>query len=338
LENKLNDIEDFLMDESFRSWVNNPTPELDRHWKLWIEVNQTKIELVNQSIKIIQSLNFEEFQADLTLKERILEKVRLEIKPQGKHLTFLNTWYKVAAVLILALGIGALIRFNASEKNLKEPLSYTSDRVQKSNAPGVKSKHILSDGSTVFLNSGSSIEYPKTFDSNVRVVKLKGEAFFQVSKDMKRPFKVLVDDFEVVVLGTKFNVNSNLNSPEVALVEGKVMVKSGRQDASLELSPGQMATFNKNETSFTSTAFNIEYVTGWKDGYLMFRDATFDEVIEKLHAWYGKDISVLNKPKSGGWSYTADFKNESLESVLLNMSTLRSFDYVIKNDSLIISF
>lgn len=338
MENKYNDIEDFLMDESFRSWVNNPTPELDSHWKLWIEVNQTKIDLVNQSIEIIQSLKFKEFHADSSSKERILEKIRLETKPRGKHLTFLTRWYKVAAILIFALGIGALIRFNYAEKNLKDPLSYTSERVQKSNAPGVKSKHILSDGSTVLLNSGSSIEYPKTFDSNVRVVKLKGEAFFEVSKEVNRPFKVLIDEFEVVVLGTKFNVNTNINSPAVALVEGKVLVKSGLHNASLELTPGQMATFKKDQTSFTSTSFDIEYITGWKDGYLMFRDATFDEVIEKLHTWYGIDISVSNKPKSGNWSYTADFKNESLESVLLNMSTLRSFDYVIKNDSLIISF
>lgn len=338
MENKYQDIEDFLADESFRSWVNSPTSELDNHWKLWMEANPTKRELVNQSIKIIQSISFKKFNPDSSSKARILEKIKLETKPQGKHLTFQNTWYKVAAVLVLAFGIGALIRFGYSDKSQNDMLSNSSDFIQESNPVGVKSQHMLSDGSIVFLNSGSSIEYPKTFEAATRVVKLKGEAFFEVSKDANRPFKVLVDDFEVVVLGTTFNVNTKLKSPEVALVEGKVMVKASLKSVSLALLPGQMAIFDKNQTSFTSSTFDLEYITGWKDGYLMFRDDTLDEVIKKLHTWYGIDISVSNKPKSGDWSYTANFKNESLESVLKNMSTLRSFDYVIKNDSLIISF
>lgn len=338
MENTFNDIEDFLTDESFRSWVNSPTPELDTLWKSWIEANQSKIELVNQSRKIIQSFRFKESHAKADSKERILEKIRLETKPQRKHLTFLNTWYKVAAILIFSVGIGALVHLNPFDKNKKEPLSNTSELVQKNNPIGVKSKHMLPDGSTVFLNSGSSIEYPKTFDADTRVVKLKGEAFFQVSKDVNRPFKVLVEDFEVVVLGTSFNVNSTLASPAVALVEGKVLVNARLHRASLELVSGQMAKFDKNQALFTSTTFDVEYVTGWKDGTLMFREATLEEVIERLHVWYGIEISVSNKPTSGDWSYTAKFKNESLESVLENMSTLRSFDYVIKNDSLIITF
>lgn len=338
MENAFNDIEDFLTDESFRSWVKHPTPELDTHWKLWIEANQTKIDLVDQARGIVQSLNFREFQPDSVSKELILEKIRLDSTRQSRPFSFQNIWYKVAAVIIFALGISALIRLNTSKENRNELLSNNSDLVQKNNPVGVKSKHMLPDGSTVFLNSASSIEYPKTFEANARIVKITGEAFFQVTKDVNRPFKVLLDGFEVVVLGTTFNVNANLASPAVALVEGRVQVNSGSHDASLELAPGQMAIFNKDQLSFTSTSFDVDYVTGWKDGYLVFKEATLDEVVEKLHIWYGIDISVLNKPKSGDWSYTANFKNESLKSVLENMSTLRSFDYVIKNDSLIISF
>jgi transmembrane sensor len=106
----------------------------------------------------------------------------------------------------------------------------------------------------------------------------------------------------------------------------------------MELAPGQMAAFNTESFSFSSSPFDVEYVTGWKDDQLMFRDATFDEVIDKLHLWYGINISVNNKAASGDWSYTANFKSEDLKSVLRNMRTLRNFDYVIKSDSLIISF
>ncbi len=342
MEKTFNDIEDFLTDESFRNWVNSPTPELDVRWASWMEDNQPKIDLVNQSRKIIQSLNFKEFQPDSVSKERILQKIRLETKPKRTYRIYLDARYKVAAtlaILIVALGIGALLRFNSGEKQQEEPIAVASNLIQKSNPAGVKSKHILPDGSTVFLNAASSIEYPKTFGADARVVKLQGEAFFQVAKDVNRPFRVfLANDFEVVVLGTTFNVNANLQSPEVALVEGKVKVTAGQSGHSLELSPGQMAIFDKDQHAFTSSSFDAAYITGWKDGYLMFKDATLDEVIEKLHVWYGIDITVSNKSKSGDWSYTGTFKNESLENVLLSMSILRNFNYVIKNDSLIISF
>ena len=338
MEHTFNDIEDFLTDESFRNWVNSPTPELDAHWKSWMEANQTKIGLVNASRKMIQSLNFKEFQPDSVSKERILQKIRLKTTPKRKYWTFLNARYKVAAILIVAFGIGALLRFNAVEKQQKEPGAVVSNLVQKSNPLGVKSRHILPDGSTVYLNAASSIEYPKTFGADARVVQLQGEAFFQVAKDANRPFRVLSEEFEVVVLGTTFNVNANLQSPEVALVEGKVKVMTGLPDHSLELAPGQMAIFDKDENTLTATTFDAAYITGWKDGYLIFKDATLDEVIEKLHVWYGIDIAVSNKSKSGDWSYTGNFQNESLENVLLNMSILRNFDYVIKNDSLMITF
>ncbi len=338
MEHTYNDIEAFLMDESFRNWVNSPTPESDAHWKSWIEANPTKVDLVNQSRKMIQSLHFKEFQPDSGLKERILQNIRLQTQPQRKYEVFLNARYIIAAVLIVALGIGAMLYFHSAEKQQEEPVAVVPYLIQKSNSAGVKSKHILPDGSTVFLNAASSIEYPKAFGADARIVKLQGEAFFEVAKDVHRPFKVRVEEFEVAVLGTAFNINANLKSPEVALVEGKVKLTAGLSGTSLELAPGQMAVFNKDQNAFTSTTFDTEYITGWKDGYLMFKDATLDEVIEKLHAWYGIDIAVTNKSKSGEWSYTGSFKNESLENVLLNMNILRDFEYIIKDDSLIISF
>lgn len=338
MEHTFNDIEDFLTDESFRNWVNSPTPELDAHWESWMEAHQEKIALAHQSRKIIQSLNFREFQPDSASKERILQKIRLETKPTRRYLVFLTAPQRVAAILIVALSIGALLYFNSTGNPPEETTSVASNLIQKSNPVGVKSKHILPDGSTVFLNAASSIEYPTAFGADDRVVKLQGEAFFQVAKDVDRPFRVLAPAFEVAVLGTTFNVNAHLKSPEVALVEGKVRVTAGQLGHSLDLAPGQMAMFDRDKNTFSSTAFDAEYITGWKEGYLMFRDATLDEVVEKLHAWYGIDITVSNKSRAGDWSYTGNFKNERLENVLLNMSILRDFKYVIKNDSLVISF
>lgn len=327
-----------MTDESFRSWVNQPTPELDELWSKWIEQNEHKKDLLFQARNVIQSLSFDEFQVDSVSKQRIRDRIRRQSKPESRVLPYINVVYRIAAVLVIVFGLGALIYLNISEQKDYSETIPSPDFVQKSNTIGVKSQHMLSDGSKVFLNSGSSIEYPKTFDSDTRVVKLTGEAFFQVAHDASRPFRVVTDGFEVVVLGTQFNVNANLSSPTVALVDGKVRLNSKVNNVTLELTPGQMATFDKENRSFSTSSFDAQYVIGWKEGYLVFQEASLEEVLDKLHQWYGIDISVSNKSKSSDWSYSASFKNESLESVLINMSTLRRFEYQIKNDSLIISF
>lgn len=339
MERTFDNIEDFLTDESFRSWVLSPTPELENHWLNWLGKNQDKKAMVNQSREMILSLKFKEFSPDPTSKQRILDQIKQETKPRERTTVFSRTWLKVAASLLFLVATAVLIYFNAKDQQ-ESPLITTTaaNLIQESTRPGERSKFTLPDGSTVHLNAGGSLEYPETFDADSRWVKLNGEAFFEVAHDTHRPFKVVTESFDVVVLGTRFNINSTLNSPSVALVDGKVRVHSGSSDAALELSPNQMAVFDKEKRSFTSTSFDPRYVTGWKDGYLVFREATLDEVLEKLHSWYGLEISVLNKPTASDWSYTATFKQESLENVLLNMSMLRRFDYQIRNDSLFLSF
>ena len=339
MEKSFNNIEDFLSDESFRSWVINPTPELERHWLNWLSKNQHKKAMVDQSREMILSLKFKEFSPDPKSKQRILDQIKQETKPRARTIRLSRAWLKVAAMLLLVVSTAALIYFGAKDQQESSLITTASTHlIRKSNPPGERSQHSLPDGSTVFLNSGGSLEYPETFDADSRVVKLNGEAFFEVVHDAGRPFKVVTESFEVVVLGTRFNVNANQKSPSVALVDGKVRLHSSSSDATLELRPNQMAVFDKEKRSFTSASFDPRYVAGWKDGYLVFREASLDEVVEKLHSWYGVDISVLNTPIPSDWSYTASFKQESLENVLLNMRMLRRFDYQIRNDSLILSF
>lgn len=339
MERSFDNIEDFLTDESFRSWVLSPTPELERHWHNWLGENQDKKAMVDQSREMIVSLKFKEFSPDPISKQRILDQIKQETKPRKRITMFSGVWVKVAASLLFLVVAAASVYFIAKDQRESSLISAPAARlIQESNRPGERSKLALPDGSTVYLNAGSSLEYPETFDADSRWVKLNGEAFFEVAHDASRPFKVVTESFEVVVLGTRFNINSRLNSPAVALVDGKVRLHASSSDATLELSPNQMAVFDKEKKSFTSTSFDPRYVTGWKDGYLVFREATLDEVMEKLHSWYGMEISVLNEPTAPDWSYTASFRQESLENVLLNMRMLRRFDYRISNDSLFLSF
>lgn len=340
MEKSFNDIEGFLTDESFRSWVLNPTPELDDYWLDWLNKNQDKQTLVDQSRAMIQGLNFKEYHPDPESKQRILERVKQQPQPQQRTVWHRRTWLRVAAVLLLLSGaMAALFYFNDTPEPQEGASPIAANSAMKhSNAPGERTQHTLPDGSVVDLNAGSSLEYPSSFDTGMRVVILNGEAFFEVRHDSSRPFKVVTESFEVVVLGTQFNVNTKPSSPTVALVDGKVRLQSNTSAATLELSPSQMALFNKEESTFTATSFDARRETGWKDGYLVFEEASFSEVLEQLRNWYGVDISIRNAPTSTDWSYTASFKQERLEIVLQSMSLLRNFEYQVKNDSLILSF
>lgn len=319
----------------------SPTPELDRHWLSWLSQHQDKQAIANQARDMILSLDFKAYRPGPEAKKRILEQVKLAGRPPARTMLRKREWLRVAAVLLLVVGtVLALSYFNnAGLQREGFTMADSSGKVlRQSNAPGERTQHILPDGSTVDLNAGSSLEYPETFGTAVRVVKLEGEAFFKAAHDSNWPFKVVTENFEVVVLGTQFNVNTKPNASSVALIDGKVRLDANASNASMELSPNQMALFDEERSSFTSAPFDPRYVTGWKDGYLVFKEASFSEVVEQLHSWYGVDIAVLNTPASSDWSYTASFKQESLENVLLNMSLLRSFEYQIKRDSLILSF
>ena len=339
MKKSFNNIEDFLTDESFRSWAVSPTPELEEYWLNWLSKNQDKKAIADQSKIIIQRLNFREYSPEPASKQRIFERVQQEARLRESILPNRRIWV-VAALLLLVAGIvAALLYFNdtSGQQRATGPVA-ANGTVKHSNTPGERTRHILPDGSIADLNAGSTLEYPQSFDPGNRTVKLNGEAFFEVTHNSNRPFRVVTENLEVVVLGTQFNINTEAMSPAVALVDGKVRLRSNASAATLELSPNQMALFDKGTRSFTSTSFDPRAVTGWKDGYLVFREASFSKVLEQLRAWYGVEIAVRNVPSSPDWSYTATFRQESLENVLQSMSLLRPFEYQIRPDSLILSF
>lgn len=340
MNDSYNKVEDFLTDELFRSWVTNPTPEIESHWDLWLGNHPEKKEMVLEAKKIVKGLEFSVYKPDSEIKEHILKNIKSETpnwnRPKQKQVDLFQYWSKIAAILIFSVGIGSLIFYLNKPTDNKAITS--NNMIVKKNPMGVRSHYVLSDGSEIFLNAGSVIEFPEKFDSNQRIVKLLGEAYFEVQPDISRPFKVVSDKLTVTVLGTKFNFNSDYQSNSVALVEGKVMYSENHSSLDTILIPGQMAKFDENRSRFSLSDFDEEKVIGWKDGKLIFRDASFDEVVNDLKKWYGVTIAIKNKSSKIDWSYTASFSNESLETVLLNMSTVKGFDYKISRKEVTISF
>ncbi|MDE3184861.1 MAG: FecR domain-containing protein [Bacteroidota bacterium] len=148
----------------------------------------------------------------------------------------------------------------------------------------------LPDGSRVWLNAASSLKYPTVFSTSERLVELKGEGYFEVTKDKNKPFKVkLADGSEVKVLGTHFNIMAYENEryKDVTLLQGSVEILKG--NIVQKLSPGQQGRINSSKIILVSSA-DTSQVTGWKNGQFIFRDAEIQSIMRQVARWYNVDI------------------------------------------------
>ena len=185
---------------------------------------------------------------------------------------------------------------------------------------GTRTSLRLADSTLVWLNSGSSIKYPDKFTDNNRVVYLKGEGYFEVDSDIRRPFIVKTSNLTVECTGTQFDVcdyNSGTEA-EVTLVTGKLSVNSNNgygKGFNSELQPGQHLEYNSvTGVQKLSAADTYSYIA-WKDGRLVFQDESLSEVLKKVSLIFNVDIELQGKDLQE-YRYHATFVDESLEEIL----------------------
>lgn len=155
-------------------------------------------------------------------------------------------------------------------------------------------KMTLPDGSLVWLNAQSKIEYPSRFDPDMRKVKVEGEVYFEVQKDKDRPFIVDVDGQEIRVLGTAFNVENYKKGALVktTLVEGKIAIQAGEEK--IVLHPNQESRWT--QTGFRVSDVDTRIATAWKDGYFRFSSTPIREALEQIQRWYDIEVSYGDFP------------------------------------------
>lgn len=160
---------------------------------------------------------------------------------------------------------------------------------------------MLQDGSHVWLNAGSVITYPVVFFGNERRVEIEGEAYFEVVKNMKQPFKVMAGGTEIKVLGTHFNVNAyaDENVVRTTLLEGSVQVVNSESKAML--APGEQASSEKNGLLAVTKRVNTEEVMAWKNGTFYFDGSDIQTVMRQVARWY--DVSVIYEGQKPGGHY-----------------------------------
>jgi transmembrane sensor len=175
---------------------------------------------------------------------------------------------------------------------------------------------VLPDGTKVWLDAASSITYPVAFTGNSRRVKLTGQGYFEVAKNKEKPFYVDVNQTEIKVLGTHFNISAYDDDGKntTTLLEGSVQVTKNNKIAMLK--PGQQAVIVKGSDNIAVSEADIEDAMAWKNGYFIFNDDDIRGIMRKVSRWYDVDVDFqrdFSDQHFGGTFYRSKSINELLD-------------------------
>lgn len=349
---------DFVLDEKFLDWVKYPTLEKDLFWRNWLIENPHKKEEVKEARGIILAILSENQHLPLEhQREKLWKKIEKEVEEPAKSpTTTVTDVLKIAAsvLVFLIVGSGAYYYFISSQApGLLLAPSETADNTntldKRFNNTAKPLTILLSDGSTVVLQPNSSIQYPYTFQQDVREVHLEGEAFFEIAKDIQRPFLVYANDLVTKVLGTSFSVRAYDSEPNV-IVEvrsGKVSVFPQVKEAKkadvenprkegLVLTPNQQAVYTKEDSKLVKSLFeNPTLLSTPEKQYFEFTDARMKDVFKAIEESYGVQI-VYDEEAMVNCFLNASLTNESLQEKLRLICRATNASYEIMDTHIIV--
>ena len=201
----------------------------------------------------------------------------------------------------------------------------------------------LSEGTKIWLNSGSKLIFPAVFAQNKREVFIEGEAVFDVTHMKDKPFVVSTKDYSIKVLGTVFNVSvySDDKYSRIVLEKGKIELICSKTSIfaqeKLEISPGSMAVFDRNQKTFEQQQVNPQKYLSWREGYLIFNSEKLENILKKLGRYYNIEMIISdNQLKNETFSGYLDLKN-SPEEVLAVINETTSFSFSNDHGRIIIN-
>lgn len=333
-------IEDFLSNPEFKNWVLHPTESSESFWKNWIKSHSSQETEIQSAREIILSLKFQTTEK-ISIEERedALKKVLRKRKTDlGDNNIFKisKIYYRVAAAVLFLISVSFYFTDQNTEQSqiVQQPIA----QIVKENPKGQKTKIILPDGSKVWLNSESRLEYSSVFTGK-RQVSLVGEAFFEVAKNPNKPFEVFSNGVLTTALGTSFNINAfEENSVVVGLVTGKISVETDDifKEDRVFANPGEMVVYNANNGILNVKHYATLDFIQWTNQIIIFKRANYQQIKKKLERWYDVTLNVKNEDKE--MTFTGQFKNESLELILERMAFVEKFDFEINGKQVDIIF
>ena len=250
----------------------------------------------------VSSLQHQQYREEARL---LLSRIR---KPE-KRFSFIPYLRYVAIVaVILSIGWGG---FRLIRSNQEKVLTYTEVHVKN----GEHKRIILPDGTSVTLNAGSYLRYPREFITDVRRIEMNGEAFFEVTRDEEKPFLIHTKDADVKVLGTSFNVKAFDMDEQltVSVQTGKVQVDL--PEAMMRLLPDEQFVMDKTKGEFQKRNEDARLSTVWIKGGLYFNRTPIRTVVNELVRMYNRTIEFAPGAEYDDYIY-GEHDNKSLEAVL----------------------
>ncbi|HEY3389099.1 MAG TPA: FecR domain-containing protein [Prolixibacteraceae bacterium] len=235
----------------------------------------------------------------------------------------LIAWYaRIAAILLIPLLV-----YTGIITHRKRNDATTEGWAEMSAPLGSRIKFSLPDGSFGWLNSGSTIKYALNFNDK-REVQLSGQAYFDVIHRDDNKFVVKTKYLDIEDKGTAFDVAAydNEDQIDVTLERGSVLLKNDKFTAPIEMSPNEQINYNYTSQKITKAIVTAQNISAWKEGKLILRNASLEEVAKQLSRWYNIDVSLDNIRKTD-FRYRATFKDENLEEVLRLLKISSNIDY-----------
>lgn len=321
--------DDFLQDSHFITWMRNEEVDVNEWWLNWLALNPEKASIIKDAQeKYTALIGFTKLPADDGARQEVWSNIVTESGSDYstavvKKTFYLPKWFWAAASVLLIAGITFLY------------LSITGKTKEEINiaAAGAIKKITLEDGSVVTLNRQAVLTYYKP---ETREVWIKGEAFFEVNKQLSKDnkaasFVVHAGKMNVTVTGTSFSVANNVREVNVVLSEGSVKAISGSNE--VKLKPGEKLELVNNQ--FEKTEVNPQLFSAWKDGEFHFDNTSLSELKDVIKDAYGASLVIKNENKIGHKQVSGVITAESREKFLLTLSILLNVNIQSKDSTII---
>jgi transmembrane sensor len=302
--------------------------QYERMKKFWVQKEDAPLPNVDAALqKVLNTINAEEEVAPLPAKKK---------KPVWALASLLVVGASLAAFILLKNNTIVTGAPSAQNESAKPEIGW----VDKQNSKGTRSVITLVDGSKVWLNADSRLQYPATFEGNTREVTLSGEAFFDVAKNKAKPFIIHLKNGTVRVLGTSFNIKAYDSDAyvETSVATGRVAFipkKSGKADTTF-LTHNRKAVYSL-KTGMVKTISTLSQMDkAWTEGKLIFTNTSMDEIAATLERYFGKQV-VINDEQLRSYRLTGSFENNSAEEILYYLSKTKPFTYRISESQIILS-